>query len=176
MTQITTENYVSEARKAIKNEVLQEALAGLQNRFGPSTAESYRKLPEGPGLRLKAHDIRRRTIANLDVILEKLVDNFTKNGAQVYFAKDAAAAVEYCLSVARKHDVQRVVKGKSMVSEEIGLNHGLMAAGIDVTETDLGEYIVQLAGESPSHIIAPAIHRNREDIGRLFTKNSGSTL
>jgi len=173
MTAITTENYIAEARKAIKNEVLQEALAGLQNRFGPSTAESYRNLPEGPGLRLKAHDIRRRTIANLDVVLEKLVDNITKNGARVYFAKDAVAAVEYCLAVARQHNVQRVVKGKSMVSEEIGLNHSLIAAGIDVTETDLGEYIVQLAGESPSHIIAPAIHRNREDIGRLFAEKLG---
>ena len=173
MTEITTENYVAEARKAIKNEVLQEALAGLQNRFGPSTAESYRQLPEGPDLRLKAHDIRQRTIANLDIVLERLVENIREGGVQVYFAKNAAAAVEYCLKIARKNGVQRVVKGKSMVSEEIGLNASLLSDGIEVTETDLGEYIIQLAGEHPSHIIAPAIHRNREDIGRLFSKKLG---
>jgi L-lactate dehydrogenase complex protein LldF len=168
MTKITTENYVAEAQKAIKNRVLQEALADLQHRFGRATAESYRRLPEGPGLRLKAHEIRMKTIENLDVVLETLAANIQKNGGQVFFAKDGQAAVNYCLQVANQHKVRRVVKGKSMVSEEIGLNHALIDAGIDVSETDLGEYIIQLAGETPSHIIAPAIHKTRNDIGSLF--------
>ncbi len=75
--------------------------------------------------------------------------------------------------IARKHNVKLAVKGKSMVSEEIGLNSALLANGIDVAETDLGEYIIQLAGERPSHIIAPAIHKTRKDIGRLFTDKIG---
>jgi L-lactate dehydrogenase complex protein LldF len=168
MTKITTENYVAEARKAIKNQVLQEALADLQNRFGRGTAECYRRLPEGPDLRLKAHEVRMNTIENLDDVLEALAANVRKNGGQVFFAKDGQAAVNYCLEVAHQNKVRRVVKGKSMVSEEIGLNDALMDAGIDVSETDLGEYIIQLAGETPSHIIAPAIHKTRDDVGRLF--------
>jgi L-lactate dehydrogenase complex protein LldF len=168
MTKITTENYVAEAKKAIKNQVLQNALNDLQNRFGRGTAESYRKLPEGPGLRLKAHEIRMKTIEKLDLVLETLAANIRKNGGHVFFAEDGRAAVHYCLQVARQNNVRRVVKGKSMVSEEIGLNAALIDAGIDVSETDLGEYIIQLAGETPSHIIAPAIHKTRNDIGHLF--------
>jgi L-lactate dehydrogenase complex protein LldF len=168
MTKITTENYVAEARKAIQNQVLQRALADLQNRFGRGTAESYRQLPEGPDLRLKAHEIRMKTIENLDVVLETLAANIRKNGGQVFFAEDGQAAVNYCLEVAQRHKVRRVVKGKSMVSEEIGLNAALIDSGIDVSETDLGEYIIQLADETPSHIIAPAIHKTRHDVGSLF--------
>ena len=168
MTRITTENYVAEARKAIKNQVLQKALADLQHRFGRGTAECYRRLPEGPDLRLKAHEVRMKAIENLDVVLETLAVNVRKNGGQVFFAKDAQAAVNYCLEVAHQHKVRRVVKGKSMVSEEIGLNDALIDAGIEVSETDLGEYIIQLAGETPSHIIAPAIHKTRHDVGSLF--------
>ena len=173
MTKITSENYVAEARKAIKNQVLQQALADLQNRFGRGTAESYRQLPEGSGLRLKAHEIRMKTIENLDVVLETLAANIRKNGGHVFFAEDGQAAVDYCLEVAQRHKVKRVVKGKSMVSEEIGLNEALIDSGIDVSETDLGEYIIQLAGETPSHIIAPAIHKTRQDVGRLFADRLG---
>jgi len=168
MTKITTENYVSEAGKAVKNQVLQRALADLQHRFGRGTAASYLKLPEGPDLRLKAHEIRMKTIENLDLVLETLAANIRKNGGHVFFAEDGRAAVNYCLQVAHRHKAKRVVKGKSMVSEEIGLNDALIDAGIDVSETDLGEYIIQLAGETPSHIIAPAIHKTRKDIGQLF--------
>ena len=161
-------DYLAETRKALKNEVLQHALVDLQNRFGRGTALAYQNLPEGPDLRLKAHEIRMEAIDNLDVLLETLAGNVQKNGGQVFFAADAAAAVDYCLGVAARHNVRLAVKGKSMVSEEIGLNRALANAGIEAVETDLGEYIVQLAGEGPSHIIAPAIHKNRDDIGHLF--------
>jgi len=170
MTEITSENYISEAKRAINDPVLQKALADLQKRLGVGAALLYQQLPEGPGLRFKAHDIRMRSIENLDVILETFADNVRKNGGHVFFAKDGQEAVDYCLEVAAKHSVQRVVKGKSMVTEEIGLNDRLIAAGIDVAETDLGEYIIQLAGEHPSHIIAPAIHKTRNEIGELFSE------
>jgi L-lactate dehydrogenase complex protein LldF len=152
---------------------LQGALADLQNRFGRATALAYQKLPEGPNLRMVAHDIRMRTLENLDFVLEVLAQNIRKNGGHVYFAKDAREAVDYCLRTARAHKVKLAVKGKSMVSEEIGLNQALMQAGIEVAETDLGEYIIQLAGEHPSHIIAPAIHKTRREIGNLFAERLG---
>jgi len=170
MTDITPENYVAEARKGIKDQVLQKALADLQLRFGLGTAIAYQSLPEGPDLRLKAHEIRMNAIENLDVILQKLSDTIQQNGGHVFFAKDGQAAIDYCLAIARKHNVKTVVKGKSMVTEEIGLNRALMSAGIDVAETDLGEFIVQLAGEHPSHIIAPAVHKTRNEIGKLFSE------
>ncbi len=175
MSEIFIGNYKPEARKALKNQVLQGALADLQNRFGRGTALAYQNLPEGPDLRLKAHEIRKKAVENLDVLLETLAQNVRKNGGHVFFAEDSQAALEYCLATARKHNVRLAVKGKSMVSEEIGLNTALLENGIDVAETDLGEYIIQLAGERPSHIIAPAIHKTRKDIGRLFTDKLGIT-
>jgi L-lactate dehydrogenase complex protein LldF len=173
MAEITTEKYRKEALKGIANPVLQRALVNLQNRFGRGTAEAYRRLPEGPDLRLRAHKIRTESIENLDILLERLTDKIRLRGGNVHYAETAGEAVDTCLEIARRHGVRRAVKGKSMVSEEIGLNAALEAAGIEVTETDLGEYIVQLAGEHPSHIIAPAIHKTREDIGRLFAEKLG---
>ena len=173
MPEIFIGDYKAEAKKALDNQVLQSALADLQNRFGRGTALAYQRLPEGPDLRLKAHEIRQNAIANLDVLLETLADNIRKNGGHVFFATSAKDAADYCLETARRHEVKLAVKGKSMVSEEIGLNTTLLENGIDVAETDLGEYIIQLAGERPSHIIAPAIHKTRTDIGKLFTDKIG---
>jgi len=173
MSEITTADYITEAKRALNNPILQSALADLQERFGRGTALAYRNLPEGPDLRLKAHDIRVKTIENLDVVLETLVENVRKNGGHVFFANDANAALDYCLATAHRRKVKLAVKGKSMVSEEIGLNNALIGAGIEVAETDLGEYIIQLAGERPSHIIAPAIHKSRKDIGKLFADKIG---
>ncbi len=165
--------YRRTARQALENPVLQGALANLQQRLGTATAQAYQALPEGPGLRRTAHEIRRRAMGNLDVLLSQLADRITANGGQVFFAADAAEAVDHCLNIARRHRVKLVVKGKSMVTEEIGLNPALAAAGIEAVETDLGEYIVQLAGEHPSHILAPAIHKTRHEIGELFARKLG---
>ena len=92
MSEIITADYVAEAKKALNDPILQAALADLQTRFGRGTALAYRNLPEGPDLRLKAHDIRAETIENLDVVLETLAENIRKNGGRVFFADDAAAA------------------------------------------------------------------------------------
>ena len=173
MSEIFIGDYIAEAKRALNNQVLQRALADLQNRFGRGTALAYQQLPEGPDLRLKAHEIRQNAIANLDVLLETLAENVRKNGGYVFFAGDAKDAMDYCLETARRHGAKLAVKGKSMVSEEIGLNTALLENGIDVAETDLGEYIIQLAGERPSHIIAPAIHKTRTDIGQLFSDKIG---
>lgn len=170
MIRISTENYRDEAIKGINDPVLQKALPALQLRFGRGTAEAYRNLPEGPGLRQKAHEIRMKAVENLDLLLERLAEKIRSRGGHVFFAENADAAVKYCLETARKHDVKLAVKGKSMISEEIGLNDAFAAEGIEVAETDLGEYIIQLAGEHPSHIIAPAIHKTRSEIGILFSE------
>jgi L-lactate dehydrogenase complex protein LldF len=173
MIPIRTEEYSKRAGEALENPVLQNALADLQRRLTQATAALYKALPEGDALRDVAHDIRRRAVENLDVLLETLAENAQKNGAHVFFATESKAAVDYCLELARRHNVQLVVKGKSMVAEELGLNDSLMEAGIEVKETDLGEYIIQLAGERPSHILAPAIHRTRNEIGELFADKLG---
>lgn len=170
MSHVSCEQYREEAKRGIADPVLQKGLAMIQGRLGPETALSYQNLPEGPGLRLKAYDIRRQAIENLDILLETLAQNIRKNGGHVFFAEDDQAAVKYCLQVAQKHHVRQVVKGKSMVTEEIGLNEALTSSGIEVSETDLGEFIIQLAGERPSHIIAPAIHRTRKEVGKLFSE------
>lgn len=166
-------HYKATARDAIGDPVLRKALANLQQRFGRGTAAGYLELPEGPELRLKAHDIRMRAIENLDVLLNALADKIRQNGGCVHFAPDGATAVKQCLDIARKHHVKLAVKGKSMLTEEIGLNRAFGDAGIEIVETDLGEYIIQLAGETPSHIIAPAIHKTRQQVGRLFSDKLG---
>jgi L-lactate dehydrogenase complex protein LldF len=165
--------YIEKAKKAIENQNLQNALSSFQDTIGPATAAMYDSLPEGPGLRDKAHEIRMRVLENLDILLEKLADKIAKNGGHVYFAVDGESAVNYCLEVAQKHKVRSVVKGKSMVTEEIGLNDALIKAGIEVSETDLGEFIIQLANEKPTHILAPAIHKTRDEVASLFVAKLG---
>ncbi len=173
MRDLDPRRYRQTAGEALEDPVLQGALANLQQRLGTATAEAYRALPEGPQLRRVAHDIRRRAIGNLDTLLAQLSDRIAQNGGHVFFAADAQEAVTRCLDIARRHGVRLAVKGKSMVTEEIGLNPALAAAGIEPVETDLGEYIVQLAGERPSHIIAPAVHKTRREIGELFARKLG---
>lgn len=173
MTAVTTAAYRQEARRGIQNQVLQRALANLQARFGRATAQAYLELPEGPGLRHHAHDLRMAAIDNLDLLLETLAANIRRRGGRVFFAADAGEACQYALEICHAHGVRLAVKGKSMVTEEIGLNPFLEKHGVETVETDLGEYIIQLAGEHPSHIIAPAIHKTREQIGRLFAERLG---
>jgi L-lactate dehydrogenase complex protein LldF len=173
MSKIRTEAYREEARKGMADPVLQKALSGFQHRVAPATVQRYNSHPEGPRVRQMAHAIRMHAVEHLDTLLPQLADGIAARGGQIFFAADAQAAVEYGLAVARRHGVRRVVKGKSMVTEEIGLNEAFQADGIEVVETDLGEYIVQLAGETPSHIIGPALHKTRTEVGRLFADKLG---
>jgi len=124
-------------------------------------------------LRRRAHQIKKETIAHLDEYLEQLEAHLTEQGVQVFWAETAAEANDYIIQLAKREGASFVVKSKSMTTEEIDLNPALQAAGINPIETDLGEYIVQLAGERPSHITAPALHKSREDIARLFQENLG---
>ena len=138
--------------------------ADLVQQFGPEEWER---------LRQAGHDIRLQAIEHLDHYLVQLEAQVTQAGGQVHWARDAAEARAIVLRIAREHNVKRVVKAKSMATEEIDLNHALQAAGIQALETDLGEYIVQLAGEMPSHIIVPAVHLTKEEIADLFHEKLG---
>lgn len=146
-----------------------------------SSGARFRALREGglpafddlAAAREEGRRTKERCLASLDRLLPMLEENVRAAGGQVHWAVDAAAARAIILGLARARGVRRVVKGKSMMSEEVGLNQALEEEGLEVFETDLGEYIVQLAGESPSHILAPAIHRNKEEIAELFAQKLG---
>jgi L-lactate dehydrogenase complex protein LldF len=122
------------------------------------------------GLRELGASIRRYSLAHLPQLLEQLEKNLSTNGIQVHWAQTPDEANAIALTIARRVDAHRVIKGKSMVSEEIEFNHAMEAAGIEAMESDMGEYIVQLAGEKPSHIIMPAIHKTKQEIAKLFAR------
>jgi L-lactate dehydrogenase complex protein LldF len=119
-------------------------------------------------MRTRAASIKQDTIERLDYYLDLIDKNVRRNGGHVYFADDADQANEIVLDIARRNNIKTVIKSKSMVSEEMGVNHVLEQAGIEPVETDLGEYIIQLAGETPFHIIAPAMHKTRQEVSDLF--------
>lgn len=124
-------------------------------------------------LRALAASIRQHTLDHLDVYLERFIDRATAAGVTVHFAADAAQANAICLAIAARNGCRRCVKSKSMVTEEIGLVPALQAAGIETVETDLGEFIIQLDHDAPSHIVTPMIHKDRTAVGRAFTRELG---
>ena len=123
--------------------------------------------------REEARQIKIHTLDHLDYYLEMLHDNVTAAGGQVHFAADAAEANSIVSHLAQSRGVKVATKSKSMVSEELELNPVLESIGVDVYETDLGEYIIQLAGETPSHLVAPALHKSKEDVAELFADKLG---
>lgn len=123
--------------------------------------------------RQKAEFIKRKAVQNLDKYLIDFQERFEKNGGKVIFADDAAEAIHYILEIAERSHSKKVVKSKSMITEEIALNEALGNKNIETVETDLGEYIVQTAGEKPYHIVTPAMHKSKEDIATLFHEKFG---
>jgi len=121
----------------------------------------------------EARDIKVHTLDHLDYYLDMLYTNVTAAGGHLHFAKDADQANEIVAHIARTRNVKIATKSKSMVSEELGLNPVLEAIGVEVWETDLGEYIIQLAEETPSHLVAPALHKSKEDVAELFAEKLG---
>ncbi|HEX6609367.1 MAG TPA: LutB/LldF family L-lactate oxidation iron-sulfur protein [Hyphomicrobiaceae bacterium] len=170
---ITTETFKANARTALADEQLQRALAGLPTGLVAQRTAARVRLPEFEALREIGREIKDHTLAHLDLYLEEYEKNATAAGAKVHWAATAAEAREIILQICRDADAKTVTKGKSMISEEIALNAHLEAAGMEVVETDLGEYLVQIRGEAPSHIIAPAIHLTQDmveaDFRRLHT-------
>ncbi|MEJ2058874.1 MAG: LutB/LldF family L-lactate oxidation iron-sulfur protein [Gammaproteobacteria bacterium] len=153
---------------ALDDVQLQQALRNVGRGFVVKRRSALDALPEFEALRVAARDIKDRTLARLAEHLERFEAAATQAGAQVHWARDAAEACDIVVNLCREAGAKRVAKGKSMVGEEIGINPALEAAGFEPIETDLGEYILQLAHEPPSHIIAPAIHKTRGQIADLF--------
>ena len=156
------------AKQALQDASLQRALAKARGGFVDHRQEAIDALPEFDAIRDAARDIKNHVLANLDGYLELYEQQVIENGGQVHWARDAEEACQIIAGICKEAQAKTVTKGKSMVSEEMHLNPVLEAAGMTVVETDLGEYIVQLAGETPSHIIAPAVHKTREQITDLF--------
>ena len=136
--------------------------------------KASRTLAEWEALRELASRIKLHTMSRLDEYLEMFEANATRLGAQVHWARDAAEHNRIVTEILERHGVTRVVKSKSMLTEECGLNPHLEARGIEVTDTDLGEWIVQLRHEHPSHIVTPAIHIKKEEVGQLFHERLGT--
>jgi L-lactate dehydrogenase complex protein LldF len=127
-------------------------------------------LPNSDGLRSLAGDIKQHTLDNLDYYLEQLKTSVERNGGHVHFAPNGDAARKIIADIAKKAGCSRVIKSKSMASEEIELAHFLESTGLDLVETDLGEFIIQISHDKPSHLVAPIIHKDRASIAHLFSE------
>jgi L-lactate dehydrogenase complex protein LldF len=167
---VHSHDFKKDSDRALKNEKLQKALKYTTDRFRERRKSAVAAVDNWEDLRSLAREIKQETISNLDKYLELLEESVIKAGGIVHWAKDADEAAKVILEIALKAGGKSVVKSKSMATEEIELNHALNQAGIETVETDLGEYIIQLAKETPSHIIAPAIHKSKEDISKLFSE------
>jgi L-lactate dehydrogenase complex protein LldF len=171
MTQMPDATHFKEnAHAALGDPQLQKALQHVRGNFIAKRAAAAARLPEFEALRDSARDIKDHTLAHLDLYLEAYEAKVVAAGGHVHYAVTAREAVDCVLKICADRGAEAVTKGKSMVSEEIGLNAALEAAGIDPIETDLGEYIIQLRGEAPSHIIAPAVHLNKEQVEADFRR------
>jgi L-lactate dehydrogenase complex protein LldF len=158
---------------AVADPVLRRNIANAADRFGPHRVATFETLHDPEGLRQAARGVRSHVLAHWAQVLERLADNVIAAGGHVCWAPTAADANRYIADVASRIGATTIVKSKSMATEEIGLNDVLQAQGVEVVETDLGEWIIQLAHETPSHIIAPAMHRDRHSITELFEQTSG---
>ena len=175
MAEVATRQFVPASRAAVQDVQLRQALRRAGTGFDGTRREAIAEVSEEvwEGWREQARGIKEHTIAHLDYYLAMLERNVHAAGGHVHFAGDARQANSIVSEIARQHGVKTVTKSKSMVSEELGLNHVLEAQGIDVFETDLGEYIIQLAEETPSHLVAPALHKTRGQVAQLFAEQLG---
>jgi L-lactate dehydrogenase complex protein LldF len=173
MNQLSSETFAENAKAALTDAQLRGALRNATTIFGKKRSEAAASLSNWEELRSQARAIKDEVLLHLDRYLETFVQNAEKRGAQVHWARDAAEANAIVTRLTVERGARNVVKSKSMTTEEIHLNAALERAGMQVVETDLGEYIIQLADETPSHIIAPAIHKSKRQIAELFTTELG---
>jgi L-lactate dehydrogenase complex protein LldF len=166
----TSPQFKKNAARALGDAQLQKALGNVKQGFIDKRQKAADKLPEFDALRDSARDIKNHTLRHLDLYLEAYESKVTASGGQVHFARNAEEARDIILGICRDAGARTVTKGKSMISEEIGINHHLEANGIQPVETDLGEYIIQLRNEMPSHIIAPAVHLNATQVEQDFRR------
>jgi L-lactate dehydrogenase complex protein LldF len=165
-----TDGFADRARHATGDAKLRQGFRGAMDFLQSKRLSQFPDPAELSALRDLGEAIRQASLSRLPELLVELERKLVARGVQVHWAETPEQANDIVLAIARRRNAKRVIKGKSMVSEEVAMNHALAAAGIEAMESDMGEYIVQLAGEAPSHIIMPAIHKTRQDIGTLFER------
>jgi L-lactate dehydrogenase complex protein LldF len=169
--QVQSMHFKARAGQKLADARLQQNLKKLALKFVTARASAIAELDDFEATREAAVELRNRALANLDAWLETFERNARARGATVLYAETHADAARLIVEIAQQHGVRKVTKSKSMVSEEVGLNQAFEAAGIRPVETDLGEYILQInKNEAPSHIIAPVIHKDKEEISDLFAR------
>ncbi|BDA82794.1 iron-sulfur cluster-binding protein [Aureimonas sp. SA4125] len=168
--QVTSHAFKANSVKALADPELQRAMGNVEKGFIGKRQKAVDLLPEFDALRDSAVAIKNHTLKHLDLYIEAYVKRVEAAGGTVHFAEDADHAKAIFLSIAQRRKARTVTKGKTMISEEIGLNAFLEENGITPVETDLGEYIIQLRGEHPSHIIAPAVHLTRDQVEADFRR------
>ncbi len=162
------------AKQALGDAHLQEAYRSSTLRLYSHRLQAMSEVPGWQRLRDRAQALKHEVMEHLDDYLAEFADNVERRGGRVHWAETPRDACDAVIEIARHAGATEIVKAKTMVSEEIELNHALEAAGIRPFETDLGEFIVQLSGERPAHIVAPAIHKTRHDVSDLFASRLGS--
>ena len=173
MTQQTSETFDQNARQALTDTQLRGALRNLADTFGQRRRLALNTVDNWEALRERGRKIKAETLAHLDSYLGTFADNAERAGAKLHWARDAAEARAIVIRLLREKNAQLVVKSKSMTTEELHLNEALEAVGFFPVETDLGEWIIQLAHETPSHIVVPAIHKSKKQIAELFSAKLG---
>jgi L-lactate dehydrogenase complex protein LldF len=168
--EVNSAQFKKAASRELADSKLQAALGNAKGRFVVARARAIKELDNFEDIRQAAADVRDHCLANLDQYLEQWERNATAAGTVVHWVESAEEMNRLVLDIARDNGVRKVIKSKSMLGEETGMNEYLAHGGIDVRETDLGEYIIQQAEEHPSHIIAPATHKSKDDISRLFAE------
>ena len=168
--------FLAASAAALADAQLQGALSQLGDTLGARNRQAFAEMAESGRLRDRARAIKDATLANLAEHIETLEASVVRNGGHVYYADDAAAARQTVLEILQRAGARNVVKSKSMTSEEIHLNAALAERGINVVETDFGEFIIQVAGHRPSHIVAPAIHLRTPQVAEVLSRDAGQPL
>ena len=163
-------NIRKEIDEKLHDEVLRGALGRFAEAYPISRAKAFESVENLEELRDELRQMKRDTVERIEEIADKFEAEATARGAKVYRAADGKQVIDYLLKLCAEQGVKRIVKSKSMASEEIHLNHALEQAGIHVKETDLGEWIISIAGQKPSHMVMPAIHLNRQQVADYFSQ------
>ncbi|MCA9271217.1 MAG: lactate utilization protein, partial [Planctomycetales bacterium] len=168
--------FLDASRGAMADENLQRVLGKLGETLGRKNREAWAAFPASDAMRARARAIKDATLADLDKHLETLEASVLARGGHVHWAPDAASACAHVVDIVRQHKAAKVVKSKSMTTEEIHLNAALQAAGVEPIETDLGEFIIQLLGHRPSHIVGPALHLSKREVAETLSEHAGRQL
>lgn len=168
--QITSPYFKEKSSEALKDANLQKAMGNVERGFIDKRVAAAANLPEFEALRDRAKEIKDHVLDHLDLYLESYEEKVQQSGGRVHWAAGAQDARNIILDICKRANARTVTKGKSMIAEEIAINEHLERNGIEPIETDLGEYIIQLRNEAPSHIIAPAVHVNKEEVEADFRR------